>query len=158
VHKLFEVTPWLDGKGAEALALHWRSLGLHGQAGFERASESVLRVLQNPEVLAWFTLGKGGREAWTERSFDMLHEGQWVSGVLDRVVLDRDGSGAWTQATILDFKTDAVADEAAMQARAAGYEPQMKLYRQAVARLTGVRLEHIRVGLVFCALGRIVWV
>lgn len=158
VHKLFEVTPWLDGEGAEALASHWRSLVLHGQAGFERASESVLRVLQNPEVLAWFNLGKGGREAWTERSFDMLHEGQWVSGVLDRVVLDRDGSGAWTQATILDFKTDAVADEAAMQARAAGYEPQMKLYRQAVARLTGVRLEHIRVGLVFCALGRIAWV
>ena len=56
-------------------------------------------------------------------------------------------------ATVIDFKTDAVTAEA-VESRAAAYEHQVRLYRDAVARITGV--PPARVCIVFLT-PRVVW-
>jgi hypothetical protein len=82
-------------------------------------------------------------EAWRERAFELVHEGSWITGVLDRVVVEYDQSNQAMRATVYDFKTDM--DEAAVMTRHRG---QMSLYRQAVARLTGLAPAQVGVHLV----------
>ena len=63
--------------------------------------------------------------------------------MFDRVVVRADS------VRLIDFKTDEVADEAALNAKVAGYRPQILLYRQALVRLTGLEPEQIESALLF---------
>ena len=56
----------------------------------------------------------------------MLHEGEWISGEPDRIVMERNAAGEWIGAVILDFKTDRISDEASMAAKAKGYAAQLE--------------------------------
>lgn len=154
VHELFEAVEWVDddGQNDEAqLAKIWKARGLSQRLRFDEAAEKVCRALRDADVRKYFVKGLASREVWSERRFDLLLEGEWISGTLDRVVLERDAKGAFAQATIVDFKTDYVIDSASAKKSAEGYAPQMKLYRQAVQRLTGLKAEKVRVALVFIA-------
>lgn len=82
-------------------------------------------------------------QVWREQAFEFIHEGSWVTGVLDRVVIEYDGTGRPNRATVYDFKTDV--DEAGALVRHRG---QMNLYRQAVARLTGLATSRVAASLV----------
>jgi len=93
---------------------------------------------------------------WRERSFDLVMNDEWISGTFDRVVLDRDAQGRFTSAWIVDFKTDEVADEAALRDKVAGYAPQLGLYRQAIAKLTGLEETSVRCSLLLMRLRRLV--
>lgn len=160
VHELFSRVPWLDGCSDADVETRargaWRAGGLASVAGFETAAPKVLACLARPDIRCWFERGPGAREVWCERSFDMLLGRQWITGTFDRVVVDFDASGHATAATILDFKTDVAADEAAILARIEGYRPQLHLYAQAVQRLTHLNESTIKIALVFVATGRLV--
>jgi ATP-dependent exoDNAse (exonuclease V) beta subunit len=56
----------------------------------------------------------------------------------------------------LDFKTDEAADEDALEEKAAGYAPQLALYRRAVAKLTGLMEAQISMQLLFLRALRLV--
>lgn len=150
VHELFAAVDWFDGN-EKALDQRWRAAGLDRAAAYEEAARMVMKSLREPAIRGWFEQKETKRDVWIERRFDMLLEGEWVSGQIDRVVLERGGSAGWSGAMILDFKTDDVADAGDMKKRAAGYAPQLALYKEAVARLTGLKLEQISCGLVFAA-------
>lgn len=158
VHQLFDAVPWLDGAGEQEVRSAWQARGLDALPGFEAAAARVLPSLLKPEIRAWFERGKKTREAWCERSFDMILEDQWISGTFDRVVVDRDDKGRAISAAILDFKTDDVADDAAMEARAKGYQPQLNLYAKAVQRLTGLPREKVSIALIFVSKTKLVTV
>ena len=147
---------WFDGDEA-ALTRRWRDAGFDKAEWFDEAARAVLGVLRDRVIRSWFENGSGNREAWCERRFDMLLGSGWVSGALDRVVIERNEARAVTAATILDFKTDAVTDEASMAAKLDGYRGQLALYKEAVARLTGLRPVDIRAGLVFLQAGAVRW-
>jgi ATP-dependent exoDNAse (exonuclease V) beta subunit len=83
---------------------------------------------------------------------------EWISGQIDRVILERDANDQITAATVLDFKTDTVHDEAAIAVKIAGYGPQLSLYRTAVARLTGLARDVIRAGIIFTTRSDLRWV
>jgi ATP-dependent helicase/nuclease subunit A len=160
VHDLFSAVEWLNQwplnhREVEAC---WEAEGWQGREGYDEARERVWRVLQQPEIRAWFVDPQGNREVWRERSFDLFNADGWISGVFDRVVMERDAAGRVISASVLDFKTDLVADEAGMKDKAKGYEPQLRLYAQAVARLTGLPVERVKTGLIFVATARLVWV
>jgi ATP-dependent helicase/nuclease subunit A len=159
VHELFAFVPWLDGaKDVETEARRaWHDRGLDASPEFTEAAPRVLSCLRLADIRPWFERGKLAREAWCERHFDMLLNREWITGTFDRVVVDRDAKGRATSATILDFKTDVVADNAALQARAEGYAPQLKLYAKAVHRLTGLPPGKVRTGLVFTTLVKLHW-
>lgn len=148
VHELLASVEWFDGDAA-ALELRWKKARLHEQPGYESAARQVIGVLQAKEAGAWFQQTSASRSVWVERKFDMLLDGDWISGEPDRVVLERDAKGAWCSAMILDFKTDAVSDEASLVAKVKGYEPQLALYKKAVARLAGLAAAKINTALIF---------
>jgi hypothetical protein len=81
----------------------------------------------------------------------------WISGVFDRVVIERDPSGQARRATILDFKTDNV-DEAGVADRAEHHRPQLETYRKVLCRLTGLPPGQVATKLVFTVPGAVVTV
>ncbi len=89
-------------------------------------------------------------ELWREKSYELINNGAWVSGCIDRVVFYRDGT-----VMISDYKTNARhAHESvtAFQARlTTTYASQMKAYRDAVHLLTGIPTEKIQTQLLATA-------
>ena len=150
VHDLLAAVAWLDG--VTDISTLWRDRGL---AEDDPAATQVLALLAEPSIRPWFTRGGASRGVWIERRFDLVSGKDWISGILDRVVLEYDAQGRVAAATILDYKTDEVPGEEAMRQRAEGYRPQMKLYRESVARLTGLRPAEVKVILIFTASRRL---
>jgi len=83
-------------------------------------------------------------ELWRETPFDLLLDGQWVSGIFDRVVVSRSPEGRAVAARVLDFKTDRVGEQE-LQAR---YSSQLQTYRRAAATLLGLPDENVEAELV----------
>jgi ATP-dependent exoDNAse (exonuclease V) beta subunit len=157
VHELFASLPWLDGLQETDVRRAWNALALDAAPAFAAAAPQVLRCLGNRDIRGWFELGGMAREAWRERGFDMVLDREWISGVFDRVVLERDTRGKFTAATILDFKTDAVPTLEDRLHRVKGYAPQMRLYIKAVCSLAGLSPAKVRTGFVFTSVAEIHW-
>lgn len=90
-------------------------------------------------------------EVWREQPFEVVLAGSWVTGVFDRVVVEYDANDLARRATVYDFKTDADGTRA-LQRHAA----QLKLYRQACARLTGLPETQVACRLVLTGQRRLV--
>ena len=61
-------------------------------------------------------------------------QGSWVSGIFDRVVVERDEAGGAVSAVIYDFKTD----HGSISEIEAKYVGQMEVYRNAAAQLLSI--------------------
>jgi len=149
VHSLFESLDWLDGVEPDALAVAWR--GRHPDAP-EGVEAELLGALSVPAIRALLRRPEGDVELWRERRFELVLDGEWISGAFDRVHLFRGATGAPAGARILDFKTDRGTEED-LHARVEGYRPQMELYRRALAAMTGLSLDAITWTLIFTAPG-----
>jgi len=79
-------------------------------------------------------------DLWRERAFDVMLDGQWISGVFDRVVVHQSPERRPISATIYDFKTDH-GNPVDIEAR---YEGQMEVYRKAIRRLLDLPSENIK--------------
>ena len=145
VHELLAQVEWWDATSSmAALEARWRASGLlRGEAVEEKAVAMVRAVLYSPEAKLVFAKPAADALVWRERSFDLIHEGSWISGVFDRVVLQPD------LVQLIDFKTDEAGDEAALAEKIEGYRPQVLLYRQALVRLTGLKRSQIKSALLF---------
>jgi len=119
IHAIFAAIEWMDDPAA-------------------CDEPSVRRCLENPRIAAWFRAEAATDAVWRERAFDVWLDGEWISGVFDRVVLRGD------RAVLLDFKTDACEPEVLLE-RHGG---QMRLYRRALAQLVGWPEERIEARLV----------
>jgi ATP-dependent exoDNAse (exonuclease V) beta subunit len=150
VHEMLALVPWLEDAGD--VRRRWEERGYELNS---TAAQQAWAVLEDTAIKTWFTRGGSQREAWVEKRFDLVTGDGWISGTLDRVVLETDGKGGYTSATILDFKTDEVADEAALQERVRGYVPQLKLYHEAVQRLAGLPSASVKTVLIFTATRRL---
>jgi ATP-dependent exoDNAse (exonuclease V) beta subunit len=95
------------------------------------AADLVRGFLEKPIAKEVFTKPQSQTDLWRERAFDVMLEGQWVSGVFDRVVVHRSKNGVPDSAIIYDFKTDH-GSPAEIEERYAG---QMEVYRKAVCSL-----------------------
>jgi hypothetical protein len=155
---LAEVEWCEQGMAIEPLMERWREVGwvVAGEMVSERALELVRPLLES--AVGVEALGRPSNEAtlWREKPFDFIDGGAWVSGVFDRVVLEHDEKGRVVAAHLLDFKTDEAEDEEALQEKAAGYAPQLALYRRAVAKLTGLMESQISMRLLFLRAQRLV--
>ncbi|MDZ4288467.1 MAG: 3'-5' exonuclease, partial [Prosthecobacter sp.] len=157
VHALLAEVEFIGATVAE-LQQHWHSRGLlTTSTGIEAAApQQVLHVLRSAECAAAFQPLTPHTQVWRERPFDLMLDGEWVSGIFDRVMMAQDAEGRITEAWIIDFKTDDVADAPALEAKVAGYEPQLALYRQTFARLTGLPETRIRTSLLFTRTAKLV--
>ena len=147
VHALFER---VENPG-ETLEMEewWRRTYPQPESWQQDAYDQVRGCLALPavgEVLGF----SSGATLWREKRFEVILDGEWVTGTFDRVMIWPD------RVLIVDFKTDAVADESEAWARAEGYRPQLALYRRVASCLTGLGLESIRCVLVFSRPGVVV--
>ncbi|WP_395747937.1 UvrD-helicase domain-containing protein [Prosthecobacter sp.] len=145
VHELLAQVEWWDPtSNMAALESRWQSSGLLRGEGIEEQALAMVRgVLSSPAARFAFSKPSADAQAWRERPFDLIHEGSWISGIFDRVVVRQDS------VRLIDFKTDEVPDEEALAEKVAGYRPQLLLYRQALSRLSGLKMEQIESSLLF---------
>ena len=130
VHKVFEQIDWVDETSLAKLETL--------RSEYPEAVAEVENCLSNETLAKRLAKPEAGAQLWRERMFDVVIEGEIVSGVFDRVHLFTD------RAEIIDFKTDKSGEDSAEI-----YRPQMQLYRQALAKLTGLSEETIRCHLLF---------
>lgn len=162
VHELFAEVAWLES--LETLTQRWLTKGLLTQDDLSASSTTpeslacrmVCAVLGSAAGASVFQSASTHIQLWRERPFDLVMDGEWVSGIFDRVHLERDAAGRYSSAWIIDFKTDDVGSDEALQEKLAGYAPQISLYRTAIMKLTGLAAEQIQCSLLFTRLERLI--
>ncbi len=159
LHRWFEAIGWLDeGLPDEAALLTTAAEAGVGEEAARTELSTFLRALEGPQLraaLSRATQASPPVELWRERRFSLMlpdADGRptLVNGSFDRVVLFE---GA---AEVLDFKSDQLDGDAAVAERAEHYRPQLELYRQALARITGLDPGAIRTRLLFSATDHVV--
>ena len=93
---------------------------------------------------------------WRERAFEVVLDHTWVTGVIDRVVIERGTGGRAVRAAIFDFKTDRLADISQTNQAVERFSAQLNLYRRVVAVLTELALDRVSCDLVLTNLRRTV--
>ncbi|MFO1451661.1 MAG: UvrD-helicase domain-containing protein [Opitutaceae bacterium] len=125
-----------------------------------RVQDEVRKCLMSPSLAEVFARPRDAIrvEVWRERAFEVVLDGVWVTGVFDRVTVERDALGKVTRVKVWDFKTDRVRNPADAEKTAGRYFGQMDLYRRVAARLTGVPATAVDAALVFTSLPVIIGV
>ena len=115
----------------------------------------VVNALQQNDVRALFT-AQPGQQVYNEQCIEAINaKNEWVSGIIDRLVLTQDEQGCVTAAHIIDFKTNKLTstDESAYNTLKSAYTGQMKAYRELIALAFELPAEHITVSLLSCPTG-----
>jgi len=133
VHEIFEQIEWNNESIPELLK--------KSQRENPPAADEVARCLDTEEIGELFKPDTQA-EVWRERAFELVIDGEFCSGVFDRVVLRKDN------AEIIDFKTDRV-DSNGLAEAIQRHQPQLALYRRVLAQLTGLAEDAITCLLVF---------
>jgi ATP-dependent exoDNAse (exonuclease V) beta subunit len=146
VHALLAEVEWLREGDVKKFTEAWT---VRGGAG-----EEALACLHAPGLTAvWKRPGQA--DVWRERAFEVVIDGTWVTGVFDRVVIERGKTGRAVRATVFDFKTDWVVGDADLAAAVARHAGQLNLYRRVAAVLTGLEVAAVACKLVFTRLRRL---
>ena len=136
VHDCFAQVQWLDAEELKRLEAGWSELGGAGMEAIAclKAAElgSVWRKPESPSA-----------EVWRERGFEMVLDGNWVTGVFDRVVIECDAGGEPRRATVFDFKTDRVGADSEIPLIVARHAAQLETYRRATAKLSGLDVSAV---------------
>ena len=153
VHALFETVEWWHKSGAAA----WLAARQQEGASAEALAE-VLRTLNHPQLTTVFEPNENYSEVWRERTFEVIIDGVWLTGVFDRVLVARDTQGRATSALVIDFKTDRSGPSDGDGVAVAKHADQLNLYRRVAAILTGLPEARVGCSLVLTAGPRLVMV
>lgn len=129
----------------------WLEDGLD-RLGSGAAADLVRECLEIEEIAGYFRR-RAGLEVMLEQAVEVIQGGRWMSGVIDRLLVQRDDSGRVESATVVDFKSDRVEAESELIER---YSGQMQDYRQAVAAVLELGPGEVDCVLVSTALKRVV--
>lgn len=150
VHAMFEEIEWFDDDTLSKLESFWSE-----RVEANEAFAHVRRALESQEFREALNRPSADAEVWRERNFEILLEGQWLSGTFDRVVVEPD------RAMIIDFKTDRVgtaevgtSDDIAKAVEK--YRPQLDAYAEVLERMTGLTRDKIEMKLLFSTPRRVV--
>jgi ATP-dependent exoDNAse (exonuclease V) beta subunit len=144
VHAFLSDVEWCEGpEDADRFEAAWRG---RGAAPAVSAAAACLRA---PGFAHVWARPAGPAEVWRERSFEAVLDGAWVTGVFDRVIVERNGEGRPRAVRVYDFKTDRVSGPGEVAAAAATHRAQMDLYRRAAAALTGLSPDLVSAEIVF---------
>lgn len=156
-HAWFEMIEWLDDGRPSDAALRRRAAAEGAtDADTKQWINEFGQMLEAPAIAALLQRrGHGDEvEVWRERPFAVRQDDALVRGFIDRLVIEREGGGA-VRATIIDFKTDAADDAAAVDELVEHYRPQLEAYRAAVEQMTGLAGEVVAAKLAFVGLGEV---
>jgi ATP-dependent exoDNAse (exonuclease V) beta subunit len=148
VHALLAEVEWSDANETSRLAATWRER----EVAADVIEEAVACLCAPALQPIWSRSAVGRVEVWRERAFEVVLDGVWLSGVFDRVVVERDASGRPARVTVIDFKTDRAGGRDTLATLAARHEEQLNTYRHVAARLTGLATAEVVCEVVFTSL------
>lgn len=157
LHAWCEQIEWLDDGPPDAARLRAVAAAMPlGSLDVEAELNAWRRRLEHPHIRAAL-LRQSYRErfgeevrlvALRERRFALREGDHLLQGSIDRLVLVYRGQRL-EAAEVLDFKSDRLADDAAIDAAVRTYQPQIAAYRHAVATLHGLPPQRIAARIVF---------
>jgi ATP-dependent helicase/nuclease subunit A len=147
VHELLAEVEWLEPGEISQWEKKWR-----GTDNSPKAIEAALGCLRSPEMAGIWKQPEATRrtEVWREKSFEVVLDDVWFTGVFDRVLVERDVGGRATGTWVIDFKTDR-APGAGETLLAEKHSVQLNLYRRVAAILTGLPAASVRCSLALTA-------
>ena len=151
VHALFSAVEWWNPADRATWAAARRGAGEP-----EPVVAEVLGCLSEPALAEVFAHPSGPAEVWRERPFEVVLDENWITGVFDRVVIERSATGQVARVAVIDFKTDRAADGAEIARARDRHAEQLNLYRRVAAVLAGVSVSRVTCQLVFTGLRRAV--
>ena len=86
-------------------------------------------VISVPEIRNLLSRNDKAIALFREQRIEAVLNGDWLSGVIDRLHIHRNADGSATKVEIIDFKTDRVNSAEELKTR---YADQMEAYRLAV--------------------------
>jgi len=125
VHQCFESIEWWQGE------LEWNEN--------KEVRKLVLELMQSPSILPFFDVKKG-LKVYREQAVESIIDGIWVSGVIDRLIVDCDSNGKVLNAAIIDFKTDKVEDPGDLVEY---YAEQLERYRKVISQTYSLNEENV---------------
>ncbi len=143
VHALFATVEWAGTGEITGFAAAWAG---HGMAGQE-----ALGCLRAPGLAPIWTRPAGRAEIWRERAFEVVLDGEWLTGVFDRVVIERDAAGRVSEVRVIDFKTDRLTSSDDPSRLLERHGRQLRTYRAVAAVLTGLPVARVKCLLVMTA-------
>lgn len=152
LHELYESIEWLDGVNPQECFDVWmkKSGAVYQRtADLQKIKTLFMESIAAPDIQNLLTKPAQPVDLWREQPFEIVYEGQWVSGRFDRVVLYRDEKGAVQNVQLVDYKSGQADPKQALE----HHRPQMQMYRTALAGLTGLHESRIEIHIVFLAHG-----
>ena len=119
VHQALAGIEWIDSRMPDLESLS------------SPATNLVRGFMDKPVAREILTRPTNSVDLWRERAFDVMLDGQWISGVFDRVMVHQSPDSRPISAIVYDFKTDQ-GNSVDIEAR---YEGQMEIYRKAACKL-----------------------
>ena len=154
IHRLFESVAWSDSADVDAIVRAWRAGAEESYEVLRDAEQQFRCSMQSGEVVEALRKPTGDVVLWREKAFELILDGALVAGQFDRVVLLRDAAGSYVSAEITDFKSNRVEADEDVGPVAERYVEQMMMYRQALAKITGLPLSAVRAALLFTRAAR----
>jgi len=155
IHELFEKVSWIDEVDTEHLIQEWQQSTRASEETTRKAVEQFRRATASAEVRQALYRPGGDVTLWREKHFEIVFEDQWITGVFDRVTLTHGPDGKPLHATILDFKSNEITDDAELANTAEQYRPQLLLYGKALARMLHIDPSQVSLRLLFTGPGRV---
>ena len=155
IHELFQRVSWIDDADVEGLIQEWQEASSAHEETKQRAIAQFRQAMASDEVRQVLSRPEGVVSLWREKHFEIVLEDQWITGVFDRVVVTYDRGGKPLQATILDFKSNEIADETELAKNAEYYRPQLLLYGRALSRMLPIDHSQFKLQLLFTCSGKV---
>ena len=156
INELLREVAWSDDCIVEEVIRHWQPRYSYPEIMLRDVKKQFRQVLADPKIKEALAKPSGNVELWRERSFDVILDQEWISGIFDRVVIWRDAVGNPLAAQLTDYKSNRINYPEKINALAKVYRPQISLYRQTLSRLLNLPEEKIETRLLFTVPCRIV--
>ena len=155
VHKLFAGVTWIDETDMDGLIRQWQESSALSDEMKHDIVQHFLKAIAAFEIKGALSRTDSNLTLWREKSFDVMLDGKWISGVFDRVIIVRDQNGIILKATVQDFKSDSITDESVLSAIIESHGPQLSNYQNALATILKIDPVKIAGELIFTQLGKV---
>jgi ATP-dependent exoDNAse (exonuclease V) beta subunit len=155
IHELFEKVSWIGEVDVETLIWEWQEAASFTEDVKRRVIEQFRQALTSVEVQKALSQPEGNADLWREKHFEIVLGDEWVTGVFDRVTIMRDSEDRPLKATVLDFKSDEITDDADLADIAERYHSQLSLYGRALSGMLQLNPSQITLRLLFTQSGKV---
>lgn len=150
LHSFFEQVAWIDEMDLDTTLAEWEATGGKSFSGamVERVAQTARRLWKIPAMYQALARPSPYAELWREQSFEAALGRKWLTGVFDRVVIERGEDGLPKRATIIDFKSDDLS-YAALEERVRHHDVQLRAYGRVLCQMLQLPPTAIELCLIF---------